>query len=488
MVDTMYTFSAITVLSPVARLALVAGISWLGAAPTLAQPAPTPPNVAPSFSPLATPSNTLAVESSYTLGPGDRVLITLFQAPEYSGENQVLVDGSLNLPVAGTVAVEGLTLPQAAAAISARYARYLRRPITTVSLIAPRPVRINISGEVSRPGSYAIPIQGGGSQGIQLPTLTEAIQLAGGVKPTANLRQVQIRRSDRRNPPQNLQINLWDMLQTGSADRSLSLRDGDMIHIPTAGDVNLGEIRQLSATNLYATSAQPVNVAIVGQVRRPGTYAIQRGGGAERSTPPTVTSAIQTAGGITEQASVRNIQIRRTTSNGTEKVIEIDLFKLLREGDLSQDTLLQEGDTLVIPTATASDAADAAQLAATSFSPATIKVYVVGEVVSPGAVDLPPNTPLNQALLAAGGFDNRRANRDEVDLIRLNPDGTAVRREIPVDFAQGIDETGNPALRNNDVIVVRRSGLAGFTDTARSVVEPLGTVFPFVNFLRLFGL
>jgi polysaccharide biosynthesis/export protein len=49
-----------------------------------------------------------------------------------------------------------------------------------------------------------------------------------------------------------------------------------------------------------------------------------------------------------------------------------------------------------------------------------------------------PNAPLNQAILAAGGFIPERAETDEVRLIRLNPDGTASQREIPIDFNQGI--------------------------------------------------
>jgi len=47
-----------------------------------------------------------------------------------------------------------------------------------------------------------------------------------------------------------------------------------------------------------------------------------------------------------------------------------------------------------------------------SFSPTTIQVSVVGEVKNPGLVNIPPNTPLNQGLLTAGGFNNSRAKGD----------------------------------------------------------------------------
>jgi polysaccharide export outer membrane protein len=61
-------------------------------------------------------------------------------------------------------------------------------------------------------------------------------------------------------------------------------------------------------------------------------------------------------------------------------VINVDLWDLLRSGDLSEDVILQEGDTITIPTATVLDPAEANQLAGASFSPNTIVVNVVGEV------------------------------------------------------------------------------------------------------------
>jgi protein involved in polysaccharide export with SLBB domain len=81
-------------------------------------------------------------ESTYTLGAGDRIRVDIFNVPEYSGEFQVLVDGTLNLPIIGTVPVQNGTIPQVSAIVQNRYARYVRRPIVTISLLAPRPLQI----------------------------------------------------------------------------------------------------------------------------------------------------------------------------------------------------------------------------------------------------------------------------------------------------------------------------------------------------------
>ncbi|PSN17322.1 sugar ABC transporter substrate-binding protein, partial [filamentous cyanobacterium CCP5] len=196
-------------------------------------------------------------------------------------------------------------------------------------------------------------------------------------------------------------------------------------------------------------------------------------GGSDRVT---VTDAIQVAGGIKPMANIRRVQVRRITRLGTEQLFSVDLWNILESGDLRQDAILQNGDTVVIPTATEQPTPEeASQLASASFSPNTIQVNVVGEVRRSGNIEVPPNTPLNQAILAAGGF-NTRAREDRVLLVRLNPNGTVEQREIPVDFAQGINEGSNPVLQNNDIVIVAESGLASFSDTLGTVTNPLSSL------------
>ncbi len=197
-----------------------------------------------------------------------------------------------------------------------------------------------------------------------------------------------------------------------------------------------------------------------------------------------MTRAIQTAGGITQTADVRNIQVRRLTQSGAIQTINVDFWKLLASGDLRQDVPLQEGDTIEIPTATALNDQEATRIAAASFSTNQININVVGEVGRPGTVAISPNAPLNQGLLAAGGF-NDRARKGSVTLIRLNPNGTVTKRDISVDFAQGLNEKNNPALRNNDTLVVRKSTLAGLSTTIGSILSPFSSL---LGVFRLFGL
>lgn len=300
------------------------------------------------------------IPTAYTLAVGDRIFIGVMNVPEYSAEYQVQIDGTINLPVIGSIPVWGMTAQQVAEDVTRRYtgSDVLRNPSISVSLLSSSPLRIVIAGEVNRPGAYNLGVTDG-----KLPTVTQAIQEAGGMTQQANLRQVQIIRPQRLGEDEMLQANLWELLQNG---------------------------------------------------------------------------------------------------------------------DARQDLVLRDGDSIVLATAAALDPAEAQLLGNANLSPELIQVGIVGEARQAGTIQVPPNTPLNQAILAAGGLSQRA--RASVELIRLNPNGTVSQRRIHVDFAEAVNEETNPMLRNRDVIVVRRSTLAAIGDTLGNILNPVGQAF------SLFGL
>lgn len=297
----------------------------------------------------------------YLLDRGDRIQLDVFNSPEYSQAYQVLTDGTLYLPLVGTVVVQGLSIEQAAREIETQYSKYIRSPAVTLSLVEARPMQIVVTGEVHRPGAYRV--------------------------------------------PDDLESSL------------------------------------------------------------------------------TVTQALQLAGGITQSADVRAVKVMRSPVNGADPTTyTINLWELLKEGDLAQDIDLVDGDSISVSQATTLESEEITQLANASFSPETITVYVVGEIELPGPVELAPNTPLNQALLAAGGFNNRAA-QGEVNLVRLNQNGTVNRQAIEVDFSHDIDDSSNPPMREGDTIVVSRSGVAQTSDFATLLFSPLRGVLGLFNLL-----
>lgn len=497
-------YRAIT--QPVAGMTLLALVAAAYPFPTRAQtPTPQQPQGTTQTTPPVELQTTQSVEQNtdYLLGGGDRIRINVFDVPEYSGEYQVPPGGALYLPLIGGVSVRGLTQEQAAESIGSRYGRFLKRPLVTVSLISPRPINVIVAGEVNQPGSYTIGLQGGAGDnpGVQYPTVVGAITLANGVTLAANVRQIQLRRAGLGGTQQVTNLDLTQLIKTGNFAPDITLRDGDTIFVPTATNPNMAEAREFATTSFAAPATRPRTVTVVGAVNRPGSYVVVGGavttsvatgvetggggGGSAGGGLPTVTRAIQLAGGIKPTADIRNVRIRRFTKAGPEQTVNVNLWRLLNEGDVNQDTIVQDGDTVVIPTATDINPAEATALAEANFSPNAIRVSVVGEVRAPGAINLKPNTTLNQALQTAGGFSNSRARRSSVELIRLNPDGTVTKRNVSVDMAQGINEQNNPMLRDNDIVVVNRNGLARFSDTLGLVLSPITSVFSFV---RIFGL
>ena len=388
-------------------------------------------------------------------------------------------------------------------------ARLVKLATSNFAADTSQPLKIAIVGEVTRPGTYTVGGGGGGGADpntgiagglIGLTRLTLALQTAGGVTQSADIGNIQVIRRPRAGAEQTVSVNLWDMVERGNLTQDIILQQGDTIVVPTVSAENFDPARsiQLATTNFAADTSQSLNIAVVGEVNRPGTYTV--GAGSSGGTGggiiglTTVTRAIQTAGGITPLADIRQIEVRRQRKDGTQQLIALDLWQLLETGALTNDIILQQGDTIVVPTATSIDLAEAPQVALASFSPAAIRVNIVGEVLSPGTLELPPNTSLNQALLAAGGFNNSRARKDDVELIRLNPNGTVSQEVVPVDFSQGLDEQTNPTLRNGDVIVVGRSGLAKTRDTLGEIGGTIGAVtnpvlsfFGFLNFFQMFG-
>ncbi len=485
--------------------------------PASGSPLPVPVPSAPGFRgfPASAPSSVRS--EVYTLGAGDRIQMDIFNVPEYSGPNgqhQVQADGSLSLPLIGSLSVAGMTLEQASNAVKERYGKYLKRPWITLKLLAPRPLQIAIAGEINRPGAYTISSAagpGGTTEqiGTQMPTISRALRMAGGITQSADVRQIKIRRPQRNGPEQIINIDLWELLQAGDLRADVTLRDGDTIFIPTVTSLNRQEAPTLAVANITGQSTQPINIAVVGEVSRPGTYTLAKeaqsrvqdnnemgensGLFAAKETPgsgetvlqQTVTRAIKMAGGITPVADIRQIQVRRLTRAGTEQIINVNLWQLLEAGDVSQDLALQQGDTVIVPKAENLDAAEGAEVANSNFSPDAIKVSLVGEVVKPGSFALLPNTSLNQALVAAGGFNKARAEMDSVDLIRLNPNGTVSRLTVKVDFSATANQETNPKLQNNDVIMVRRSGRAAFSDNVGGTLAPLS---PLLGIFRLFNI
>ena len=125
--------------------------------------------------------------------------------------------------------------------------------------------------------------------------------------------------------------------------------------------------------------------------------------------------------------------------------------------------------------------------AASNFAPAAINVQVVGEVFSPGVVQIGSNAPLSSAILASGGV-TRRGSVRSVDLIRMDREGQTTVKQLRYDPNAVLSSANNPPLRNGDVVVVDRNTFTKVTDTMTDAMLPFEPVVDAVSVYRLLGL
>jgi len=237
------------------------------------------------------------------------------------------------------------------------------------------------------------------------------------------------------------------------------------------------------ALNLRVVSPRPVQVSVVGEVENPGLYSLSLGEGSRTdvsvSNPglPTLVAAVQKAGGLTLNADLTNVQLQRRLPGDTRQLRETDinLKSLLQLGDKSQNPFLFDGDTIIVGRAAALDR-EVMELAASNLSPQSITVNVVGEVVNPGQQRLEANTPLMKAILAAGGPETWRAKQSNIELVRVNRNGTATRQLFRLNYSEGVNPVSNPPLRNGDTVIVNRSNYAVVTDALDAVTQPISSL------------
>ncbi len=322
--------------------------------PAASPPAVNPPAAGRSvddsptvIAPQAPTVSTDYAASSYLLGPGDQIQVSVYGYEEYTGPMLVLPDGTITLPIVGRVLAAGRTTDQLTQELTVVLDRVLVDPYVSVTLDALRPVVVNVSGEVYRPGpaqlrgvtsATNIAFSGSASDNIAPPSVSAALIEAGGVTRTANVREVVVLRSLPNGETVRTKVNLWDSLWSESLTEDMLLRDGDLVFVPRLAEGEAVDSRLLARSSL---SPSTVRVRVVGEVTRPGEVPV----------PPnsSLSSAVAIAGGPTDDAKLSEVAFIRMNDAGEVEQEVIDLSNLV---DSYQ---VQEGDVIIVPkTGTAS--------------------------------------------------------------------------------------------------------------------------------------
>ena len=152
--------------------------------------------------------------------------------------------------------------------------------------------------------------------------------------------------------------------------------------------VSLGQLRSM-------------RILVLGEAYKPGSYSV--------SSLTTVSHALFVSGGVSDIASLRNIQVKRAG----KVVANFDLYDLLINGDSSNDIVLKPGDAVFIPSVGA-------------------QVTVEGAVKRPAIFELKKGESAKQLLAMAGGLKPNAYAKSAI-VERFNFD----RKEVlSVDFSK----------------------------------------------------
>lgn len=238
--------------------------------------------------------------------------------------------------------------------------------------------------------------------------------------------------------------------ERGAVEAGNQVRNDGTIFYPFAGRVEvagmtLEDVRQTLTRRLASVIQEPQidvgiaafnsqKVQVSGAVGQPGSVPIT-------TVPLTLTDAISQVGGASESANWHEVYLTR---NGVEE--RLSLYSLLREGDQTQNRLLQDGDVLHVPTSE------------------NQAVAVMGQVNSPGNVRLGnERLSLTDVLARAGGVNETSAEPSGIFVIRGNtPESERLATVYQLDISNAVALTlgSGFAMQPSDVVYVTTAPIA----------------------------
>jgi polysaccharide export outer membrane protein len=158
----------------------------------------------------------------YKIQRDDVLFITFSLSPEFNQTVTVQPDGYVNLQGAGSLYIQGMTIPQVIEALKHGYAKILHDPIIDVDLTDFQKPFFIVSGQVGKPGQYDLRFD---------TTVSEAIAIAGGFTPQAKT-QVFLYHRISDGWVEVKKLNLKDILHGKNVNEDAVMKPGDMIFVP----------------------------------------------------------------------------------------------------------------------------------------------------------------------------------------------------------------------------------------------------------------
>ncbi len=197
---------------------------------TLAQMRESTDSITPPLPPEFESITPADVPDEYRIGPGDLILVTVWDHPELSaplGDRSdvqsaarlVSSEGLIYYPYVGEFNVAGMTVIELREFLSRELARVITKPQVDARVVAHRSQRVQVTGDVKQPGTVTLDDTPKG--------VLEAIGERGGLTETASRRRVLLTRGGVSYP-----LDLAGLLSGDRPVPNPRLMAGDIIHVP----------------------------------------------------------------------------------------------------------------------------------------------------------------------------------------------------------------------------------------------------------------
>ncbi len=158
----------------------------------------------------------------YRIQPGDVLTVSVWKETELQSEVIVRPDGGVSFPLAGDMHASGGTVDELRRMIDERLRKYIPDPVVTVSVKAPAGNRIYVVGKVNKPGEFLL------SRPLDV---MQALALAGGATPFADVNEIRILRRDGSRQTA-LRFEYSDAEHGRRLEQNILLQSGDTVVVP----------------------------------------------------------------------------------------------------------------------------------------------------------------------------------------------------------------------------------------------------------------
>jgi polysaccharide export outer membrane protein len=259
--------------------------------------------------------------AEYRIGPLDVLEITTHVGDNVETKTVTVNNrGRISYSFIDDLQVAGLTPSELDDKLTQELSSYVRRPRIDVlvkefnsksALVLGEFASLRTAAYGGKAGSGKTPLKG-------KTRLMDLIAQAGGYTVNADVRNVRLTRDG-----QTYYINLYDIIGRGEQRQNVIINDSDVVDIPEMPPY--GE-----------------KVYVMGEVAYQGIYPLQ--------DAQDLLGAVAVAGNTTVAAKEENTLIVRSQGPGEKPLVMMaDVQSMLRQGDISQNVPLQDGDLVYVP-------------------------------------------------------------------------------------------------------------------------------------------